>query len=581
MINITSITRGLFILLTKKQKIYFFFLVFLFFVSMLLETVGVVTLIPVLELLNNDNLTIFNKYNIFDDFQNNITNTPKENLIILFLLIFFSFYLIKTIFLASISFLQVKFISNIYSSISEVLFKIYIFKPLDFYLNNNSAKLTKNINDVSGFITLLKSFLLLLTELIISIGLFIFLLVYNPFITILLVFLLSSLSYIFFKLIQKFSLIWGVQRSLHAANRLQHINQGFKSIRDIKILGKEIFFVKIFSFFNKKTVNVEGKQTFILSLPKLFLELIFVFGLVLLIFYLVIKEQNIKIIIPTVGVYSFVTFRLLPSFSRIINSFQQLSFLKPILDSLVNEFINYKNSELSNKIKNKNNIVFKNKIELKKIFYKYSDTNKYILKNINLKFSFGDIIGIYGKSGSGKTTLLNILLGLLNPQLGEILVDDKNILNYPNSWKNQIGYVPQNVYLLDDTLKKNICLGIPDNKINMDKLKYAIKFSLLDTLVNNYKHGINSNIGEMGERISGGQKQRIAIARAIYNDPKLIILDEPTSSLDSATEKMIIKNLYNLRKKKTIIIISHNISTLSMCNKVYNLSKAGLKLVKL
>ena len=270
---------------------------------------------------------------------------------------------------------------------------------------------------------------------------------------------------------------------------------------------------------------------------------------------------------------------MLPSIIRITNSLQFIEYNKSSFKLICKEL--QKKYTSGQKIINHKQIENYKSIFIKNINFSYPSASKRIFNNINLKIDFGEAIGIVGESGIGKTTIINLILGLIKPTSGQVLIDNKkDIFENIYVWQNSIGYVPQNIYLSDDTIKKNIAFGIPDDKINMTLLKKSIVQSNLSKLVKNSRLGIDTRIGEYGSKISGGQKQRIGIARALYNDPKILILDESTSSLDIQTEKRIIEEVRLFKNKKTVIIISHRLSSLKYCDSIYELNSLGLKKIR-
>jgi ABC-type bacteriocin/lantibiotic exporter with double-glycine peptidase domain len=262
-----------------------------------------------------------------------------------------------------------------------------------------------------------------------------------------------------------------------------------------------------------------------------------------------------------------------------MNAVQYILYYRPAVDSVYKEFNKESFKNNNNEISSKK--IFLNKeIDLKNINFKYSDSGPFILQNINLNIKKGTTIGLIGESGIGKTTLINIILGLMRPTSGSVCIDGVDIFENIKNWQSQIGYVPQNIYLSDDTIKKNIAFALPEEKIDNIAVNKAATNAKLDGLVNNLSNGLDTKIGEFGDRISGGQRQRIAIARALYTDPKVFILDECTNSLDLKTEKQIVDEVNSLKGKKTIIMISHRLSTLENCDHVYKIDKEGLKLEK-
>jgi ABC-type bacteriocin/lantibiotic exporter with double-glycine peptidase domain len=289
------------------------------------------------------------------------------------------------------------------------------------------------------------------------------------------------------------------------------------------------------------------------------------------------KKEAIDII-PTLGFFAAAAFRIIPSIVKIMNSLQYIRFGLPVAKTYVQEFLDFKQKNAENLEKASPKIIkFRNYIKLININYTYPNTTKKILNDINIKIPFGSSVGIYGDSGVGKSTLLNIFLQLLKPQSGKIIVDGEDIKNSARQWQNIMGYVPQNVYLIDDTLIKNIALGVKDDQINIQMINETAAKAKLSKFVNSLNDGFQTSVGEFGDRISGGQRQRIGIARALYNDPQILILDEYTNSLDQETEEEIVKEVNSLKSTKTIITISHKISSLKFCDSIYKMTQdAGL-----
>jgi ABC-type bacteriocin/lantibiotic exporter with double-glycine peptidase domain len=281
-------------------------------------------------------------------------------------------------------------------------------------------------------------------------------------------------------------------------------------------------------------------------------------------------------LIPVLGVFVAAAFRLIPSANRIIGSIQQIKVAEPIVELLYREF-NEINNEIPTHNKNPNNLVFKNKINLKNISFSYNNSEEYEINNIDITINVGDFIGIIGKSGSGKSTIVDLILGLLTPQKGQIDIDGMllNDENYPD-FRKLIGYVPQVIYLTDSSLKSNIAFGLKDEDIDHVALQKAIVLSHLSELVESLPNGIETFVGERGVRLSGGQRQRIGIARALYNNPQILILDEATSALDNNTENEIMNAVNQLHGNKTIIIIAHRFTTIKNCDIVYKIESGKI-----
>ena len=294
---------------------------------------------------------------------------------------------------------------------------------------------------------------------------------------------------------------------------------------------------------------------------------------------MVFQGEELLYIVPLLGLFAAAAFRLMPSLTRIMNSVQGIFYNRPAVDSVYKEFNQESFQNNINEISS-TKIFLTKEIDLKNISFRYSDSNPFILQDINLNIKKGTTIGLIGESGIGKTTLINIILGLIQPTKGSIHVDGISISENIKSWQSQIGYVPQNIYLADDTIKKNIAFALPEEKIDNNLVKKAVMNAKLDNLINSLNDGLDTNVGEFGDKISGGQRQRIAIARALYTDPKVLILDECTNSLDVKTEKQILNEVNSLKGKKTIIMITHRLLTLENCDHIYKIDKEGLKLEK-
>jgi len=564
------------IILTKKQRKYFYFFIFLSFIAMILETMGIGLVIPFMQTLIDDEinqhlLKFLNYFNIYP--------TSKYNLIFILISVLAIVYTIKASFLTYVSYAQTKLFADTRVSLSNRLYDIYLNKPYSFHLNNNSSKLIRNINELDLVVYILKSSILLINETIVFLGIATFVIFYEPIGSLIVIFFLGFFGYSFFKQVQIKAKEWGKTRQISSGRSLKYLQEGFGSIKDIKILQRSDEFIKTFTENNKILNLCEIKQNFVDSLPKLWLEWLVVFGFILLIFITIFQGKELSYIIPLLGLFAAAAFRLMPSLTRIMNSIQAILYNRATIDAVFKEF-DQKKSQSDNTKTSSKKISLNNEIVLKKINFKYLDSGPFILEDINLNIKNGTTIGLIGESGIGKTTLINIILGLIRPTEGSIRVDGIDIFQNVNSWQSQIGYVPQNIYLSDDTIKKNIAFALPDEKIDNVAVSKAVANAKLDNLVKNLNNGLDTKIGEFGDRISGGQRQRIAIARALYRDPKVFILDECTNSLDTETEKQIIDEVNSLKGKKTIIMIAHRLSTLKNCDYIYKIDKGGLQLTK-
>jgi len=563
------------LILSRNQKRKLFLLSFLLLIGMFFEMMGLGILVPTLSLMLNNSLS--SKYAFINDISL-FLGSPSKQLLCIYGMIFISaFYFIKTIYLIFLSWFQSRYSSNLAAEIGNKLYAGYLNQPYPFHLNRNSAELIRNIQtEVTQFAAVSQSTIILATELAVIIGLSIMIIAFEPFGAILVITFLTTLAYLFHLLTRKKILEWGKLRQIHSKFLNQHLMQGLGGIKDVKIFNKELHFSEQYNSHNFQFAKIQTRVTTFSLVPRLYLELLAVFGLSFFVILNVIQGKSLVSIIPVLGIFVTAAFRMMPSVNRIMGSMQQIRFSKPVINLLHEEFLKIKKPIDFNNFE-KTKITFLSSILIKNVFFSYK--NKPILSNINLRINKGDTIGIIGGSGAGKSTLIDLILGLLRPNEGNIFVDNNDINCNIQQWQSKIGYVPQFIYLTDDSLKNNIAFGIPENEINEDSLKIALKSAQLDEFILELPEGIETRVGERGVRISGGQRQRIGIARALYNNPEILVLDEATSSLDLEIEKEVMSSVYNLKGKKTIVIIAHRLSTLESCNKVYKVQLGKVLLI--
>jgi ABC-type multidrug transport system fused ATPase/permease subunit len=490
------------------------------------------------------------------------------------------FYLIKTGFLVLLSFFQNRFLSNIISEIAKRLLSKYLSLPYNFFLERNSSSLVKNFQvELHNYWNFWVALLALLTETLFLISFVAVLIYIEPIGAISLGIFLGFISISIYQITKTKLKLWGLKREESDMVISQTLTETFGSIKDIILLDKSVFFKNVFNNAMLLKTRVWSNNATISQFPKFFFEFLAVLSLAAFIFLQLHQGKDVKIIIPVLGVFVASTFKIIPSLNRILSSFQTLKFNYPSIDIYYKELkIVYQNFES----KNDTNVPFNHKIQIIDLSFGYAKPNiSLVLNELNLTINKSEKIGIVGGSGSGKSTLVALLMGLYPLYKGTIRSDGLNILENLKDWQKNIGYVPQDIFLLDDSIKNNICFGIPKNEINLDKLQKAINDSQLLDFINNLEKGVETKVGERGVQISGGQRQRIGIARALYNNPNILILDEATSALDNKTEKELIDSVRDL-KDKTVIMIAHRLTTLVDCDRVFELvdGKLNLKNIK-
>jgi ABC-type bacteriocin/lantibiotic exporter with double-glycine peptidase domain len=419
----------------------------------------------------------------------------------------------------------------------------------------------RNVQSINKFSALLSSIFSICSEVLLLIFVIFFLLFINFKITTFILLGILFVSLVLYNVFKKQIKIMGNKAVLETGLTINTQIETIMGLKEIIVLRVQKFFYKKFSSSSNILTNNQLKLSMMDIIPKITLETIFITFILILFFYLFKNNNDLDLIIPTISVYVLSALRLIPSANKIVICINNIIYSQQNL-KIINE-------EISKKIKPiKDKIIIKNfkEITFKNVKFNYEENNNNL--SINLKIYNNNFYGLIGESGSGKSTFINLILNLIEPCRGQVLIDNFKIQDCSNSLRKIIGYVPQEVMIIEGTLKNNIALGIDEKKINLNKINHSIKLSGLEDFANNKKNNISFIIKENGRNISMGQRQRIGIARALYNEPKILILDEPTSSLDSKTSDNFIKMLNKIRKNKLIILASHNMRNLRFCDKI-------------
>lgn len=542
----------------------------MFFISMFFETMSLVSLIPLFKILSSD-ININEVVNLYSPFSKSFNFTYNQWIVISSLVIggIFTF---KAFFLSFFSFKLQQLVNKLKTHYPNLLFEKYLGKNYRFHLNHNSSYLIRNVTETEGIATYLKSLIIFTHEILIFVSLIFILLFYSPLATLILLGTLLPTTLVFFVIIKKKSKKWGEERILNLGKRFKNLQEGLRGIKDIKIFKKENEFQKNFNT-NTKLMNIaEMKQYFIESLPRLWLEWLLVIAFLILISFSLIILDDKHDIFTLIVLFAMAGYRAMPSLVRILQSHQAINYIKPILNLVINDLTEQEKLQKSSQIADKG---FKDNLIIKDFNFNYD--SKIIFKNLNFRIKKGSAIGIVGESGAGKTTFVNLLLGLLKPSEGKILLDQKEITNDLYHFPNLFGHVPQDLFLLDSSIKNNVAFTLDESNIDKRRVRDVLKKSKLDIFVDNCENGLDTNIGEQGVKLSGGQKQRLGIARALYLNSKILIFDEATSALDIETEKEIVSELIKLKNIMTILIISHRQTTLSFCEEIYKIENNNIK----
>jgi len=451
--------------------------------------------------------------------------------------------------------------------------------PYSFHLTENTASLQQHTECVGAVINgLIFPAITVFTETLIVVAIVMALLCVDPQSTILISLLFLIIVGVFYLLIRAKLRIWGRVRNYHRAKTIQQINQGLGGIKEIKILHKENYFIFQYLKHISQTVNIDHKEKVILQMPRLFIETTTVALIVSTMFYFIRQGSDPQVFLVKMSLFAVAAIRIMPSFARISTSMSTMRIYSHALDILVNDI---KTAERLNSISinsngNKKNLILRKKVSMKEVSFKYENNPDLVIKKISLDINIKETVAFVGQSGAGKTTVVDIITGLLTPISGKVEVDGNNIQDGLLSWQMQIGYIPQNIYLADESIRRNIAFGVPDDEIDEEKIKKSIQLAQLEKFISVLPNGLDTEVGERGVRISGGERQRIGIARALYNNPEVLVMDEATASLDNETERAFMEAIKNLSGKKTIIIIAHRLSTVKHCDKIFFLERGQL-----
>ncbi|MBQ8041678.1 MAG: ABC transporter ATP-binding protein [Lachnospiraceae bacterium] len=556
-------------LLSKRDKIKMIFVLFMLIGGSVAELLGIAVLLPIVNLAVDDNYGD----NAWCKIVINLTGrTEREDILLIMIGMTIFIYILKSIYLFAMYNILYKYSASVKSQMAKKLMTAYLKQPYSFFLNKNSSELIRAVNQDTGQIyEIVLNCLMIFSSALTTVSLVITLLITNVVMTLVVgAFLVISASVILF-VIQKRTRFYGRKNQELSSNLLKYLQQNFEGVKEIKIIGNEKYFINKYIETYMNHADVGRKYNLSNMLPKYLIEMVCIVGIMVYFGYQIMFNANYLEIVPQLTVFVAAATKLMPAVNSLYSYFNTIMYHKAAIDLI------YKDIKEANEIDNGELLLddnfqkmqFEDKVCLKNLTFKYEKTDKKVLNDITIEISKGQSVALIGPSGGGKTTTADIILGLLEPIEGDVLVDGINIKTNLSGWRRQIGYIPQNIYLIDDTIKHNIALGVSDEDINEENVWKALEKAQLYDFVKSLEKGIETRIGERGSRISGGQRQRIGIARALYHDPEILVFDEATSALDTNTEKEVMNAIEGLHGTKTIIMIAHRLSTIEKCDVVY------------
>ncbi len=566
----------LFDLLSYSERKQAFVLLIMILIMALLDMIGIASIMPFIAILTNPTLIETNE--VLSYFYNLGNFNNFNEFFIISGLFVIALLCLSLAFKALTIYTQLRFALMREYSIGKKLIEGYLNQPYSWFLNRHSANLGKNIlsevgNVISGG---MMPMMTLIAQSSVAVAIFGLLLIIDYKLSISVAFVLGFSYTLIYKFVRSFLDRIGKERLIANKDRFNSVSEAFGAVKEVKVSGLENVYLKRFSDPAKIYASNQATAQVVTQIPRFALEAIAFGGLLSVIIFLISKNQNFTSMLPVLSLFAFAGYRLLPAFQQIYASLTQIKFAEAPLKALHSDFINLKIHKLKN---SKKVFSFTKDIKLENISFVYPKANISALKKINLVINQKKTIGFVGMTGSGKTTIVDVILGLLEPSSGYLKVDN-NIINNSNKrlWQNLIGYVPQNIYLIDDTIEANIAFGVKKNLVNSNKVKKVSNIANLHNFITNeLPHGYQTKVGDKGIRLSGGQKQRIGIARALYHNPKVLIFDEATSALDNITEGKVMEAVYGLSKEITIIIIAHRLTSIKKCDAIFHIDKGSIR----
>ena len=574
--------RRLLKVLSKHQRRLIVILLLMMVAGAGLETIGTSLLLPVIEIAMDPAAVLGNRYMRF--VYNLLHLTSTEGFLMLIITAIIIIYIVKNLYLYLMYYAQYRFVYRGQYLTSRAVFKDYVDRPYEFFLDASTPLMIRHVcSDVAGTYSLLLTYLQLFTEAAVFIALFCLSLAMSPGMTLIMACVVALILLINKQVFGPILRRYGNDVMQNNANVTKWLMQAMNGMKETKVLNREKYFVDQYDNSASKLCKIQVAQSSMNNIPRLSIETVMVTGILLMVGIFLGDTADIGPMMGRMTILAYVAMRIMPSANRIANYVNQIAYYTPSLNAVEDIILHSHDVRIDDKFEGADTIAplpFQKEVVLDRITYRYPGTETDILRDATLDIPIGKSIGLIGPSGAGKSTTVDILLGLLRPRAGKITVDGTDISTNLPGWYADIGYVPQLMFMLDDTIRANIAYGIAPDKIDDCKIWHVLQEAQLDDYVRSLPEGLDTCIGERGMRISGGQRQRIAIARALYNDPQIMIFDEATSALDNDTEKAIMDAIEQLHGRKTLIIVAHRLTTIEKCDAVYRVENQQFERVR-
>lgn len=553
---------------STKQKVQSAVLCIGLFIGALLELMGVSLIAQLVSLISDPETIHSSKWmQMLYDMTGVSTN---RDFFLYVVLVLIGVYLFKNIYLTIMSYVKYTFIYNNQLRLSGRLIDCYLKKPYTYHLDKNSAEMIRSIMlDSERFFQMLLTMFSVFSEIMVSGLLCLYLLIVDWMITISVVVILLVFSGIYLLIFHGKTKENGKISQYNDGKMHQAINQALGAVKDIKILHREEYFVKAFTTRGEKKYTAVRNNEVLGQIPAYFIESVCIGAILLVLVFKLYTGQDLNDMIPQLAAFAMAAFKLLPSVGKVDNYLNLMIFLKPSAD-LIYRDIKDTEDMLNFTLQGDTAVpADADAIKVMGVSYRYPNTDKDVVSDVSFDIPRGKSIGLIGPSGAGKSTMADIILGILTPSSGQVMYGDMDVHKHPIAWSQKLAYIPQAIFLADETIRSNVAFGIAEEKIEDDKVWQALKEAQLDEFVKSLPEGLETMVGERGVRLSGGQRQRIGIARALYGDPEILVLDEATSALDAETESAVMDAIDRLQGRKTLIIIAHRLTTIANCQIIY------------
>ena len=549
----------------------------------ILETLGVGSVLPLVQTIVNADAMKQNKWVI--KIMNFFNISDMTHFTILLLITVILVFAVKNVFLLLLSYVQAKYVNDNQQKVGSYMLEEYLNRPYEFYLNADIPTIFRILDgDIPSVFTLLMAMISMVTEIVVTVCLFVIVFLIDYKMTLFMMSMLLIMTLLITKVLKPRLNKLGQERIDIQSRSGRWRTKAMYGIKDVKVLGHEHFFADYYSRLTKQGVKVSVGYSVLNNAPAKIIETTSIGGILLYIAICMSNGVSAASLLPQITAFGVAAVRLIPSINRINTQMTNIAYCQPSLDYVYEnvDFTKYKQAGryVPDAPKNETPIVVDDDIRLKDVSYRYPNTEKMILDHANMTVPIGKSVGVVGPSGAGKSTAIDIFLGLLRPQEGRVECRDRDVMDNYRSWLSHIGYIPQTIYLSDDSIRDNIAFGVPEEEIDDDRIWQVLNEAQMEEFVKKLPDGLDTSTGDRGIRISGGERQRLGIARALYHNPDVLVFDEATSALDNATEKAVMEAIDSFHGKKTMLIIAHRLNTIENCDYIYKVENGKITLEK-